>query len=183
MDTTTYTFNTTKGETIARELLIAYLNVATEGSKAENPKWAPLGKRVEDSAEEMDWSEETTQDILGNTFTTMKKPTITQSFDPLPLDADDSAAQLIWQLGVVEQNAQALANQDMLIAHFYAEATKKNFAERYSSCAIRPTGLGGEGGGNITMPTEITYGGTRTLGTVENKGGTITFTDAASEAV
>lgn len=172
-----YTFNTTAGETIARELLIAYLNVGSSSS----PKWAALGKRVEDSSEEMDWSEETTQDILGNTFTTMKKPTITQSFDPLPLDADDEAAQKIWQLGIYEQNAQALANQDMLIAHFYASDTSKNFAERYSSCAIRPTGLGGEGGGNITMPTEITYGGTRTLGTVSRaSSGEITFTPEAA---
>lgn len=169
-----FTFNTTPGETIARELLIAYLNVGT----AQSPEWAALGKRVEDSSQEMDWSEETTQDILGDTYTTMKKPTITQSFDPLPLDADDKAAQKIWQLGVYEQNAQALSNMDMLIAHFYASDSTKNFAERYSSCAIRPTGLGGEGGGNITMPTEITYGGTRTLGTVSKDGGSVTFTPA-----
>lgn len=166
------TFNTTEGQTIARELLIAYINVA---ETKDPPEWAAIGKRVEDSSAEYDWGEETTQDILGNTFTTMKKPTITQSFDPLPLDAGDTASKHIWKLAVHDQDAQALANQDMLIAHFYTSDESKNFAERYESCAVRVTGLGGEGGGNIDMPIEVTYGGTRTLGTVTNADGTITF--------
>ena len=41
-------FNTTAGQTIARELLIAYLNTGTE----ESPVWSAFGKRVEDSDEE-----------------------------------------------------------------------------------------------------------------------------------
>ena len=68
------TFNTNAGETVAREMLIAYLNTGEEAS----PEWSPIGKRVEDSSEEMDWGEETKQDILGQTYTTLKKPTITQ---------------------------------------------------------------------------------------------------------
>lgn len=173
------TFSTPAGQTIARQLLVAYLNVAEGREPAE---WAPIGQRVEDSSAEYDWGEETVQDILGNTWTTLKKPTITQTFDPLPLDAGDKASKRIWELAVKEQDAQALANQDMLIAHFYAEDTEKNFAERYSSCAVRATSLGGEGGGNIGMPIEVTYGGTRTLGTVENKEGTITFDDGSEAA-
>lgn len=101
-------FNTKPGETVARELLAAYLNTGTNS----DPVWSPIGKRVEDSSEEMDWSEETKQDILGSTYTTMKKPTITQTFDPCELDADDEAQKKIWNLAVREQNAQALANQD-----------------------------------------------------------------------
>ena len=169
------TFNTKEGQTIARELLIAYINV---GTGKESPEWAAIGKRVEDSSAEYDWGEETTQDILGNTFTIMNKPTITQSFDPLPLDAGDKASKHIWKLAVHDQDAQALANQDMLIAHFYVDDTAKNFAERYESCAVRVTGLGGEGGGTIDMPIEVTYGGTRTLGTVTNAEGAITFSPA-----
>lgn len=167
------TFNTKDGQTIARELLIAYIDTGSD-------TWAPLGKRVEDSSAEYDWSEETSQDILGNTFTTMKKPTITQSFDPLPLDAGDKASKYIWGLAVHDQDAQALASQKMLIAHFYADS-EQNFAEKYDSCAVRVTGLGGEGGGNIDMPIEVTYGGTRTLGSVSNAEGVITFTAAGAE--
>lgn len=170
------TFNTTYGQTIARELMVAYINTA--GSSA-SPKWAPIGKRVEDSSAEYDWSENTTQDILGESHTDMKKPVITQTFDPLPLDAGDEASKYIWTLAVYNQDAQALASQDMLIAHFYADDESKNFAERYDSCAVRVTSLGGEGGGNISMPIDVTYGGTRTVGTVSRSGSGITFTEAA----
>lgn len=166
-------FNTTPGETVARELLVAYLNTGT----ASAPVWSPIGKRVEDSSEEMDWGEETKQDILGSTYSTMKKPTITQTFDPCELDADDAAQKKIWNLAVREQNAQALSNQDMLIVHLYAGTQGDAFAERYASCMVKPSGLGGEGGGNIGMPLDITYGGKRTVGTAAvSANGTVTFT-------
>ncbi len=174
-----YTFNTPAGQTIARELLIAYLNTGT----AETPVWSPIGKRTEDSSMEFDWGEETSQDILGSTWTTMKKPVVTQTFDPLPLDASDEAVKKIHNLAVVEQNAQALTNQDMLIAHFYLSASGEvagQFAERYESCMVKPTGLGGEGGGNISMPIDVTYGGTRTRGTVTKTGNTVTFTEGGA---
>lgn len=166
------TFNTTEGQTIERELLIAYLNTGT----TSDPVWSAIGKRVEDSTEEMDWSQESKQDILGNTFTTMKKPVISQTFDPIPLDAGDAAAVKMWNLSVKDHDAQALANQDMLIAHFYATSGSANFAERYDSCAIAVTSIGGDGGGTLNIATEITYGGNRTLGTVDKSGGTVTFT-------
>lgn len=169
------TFNTAAGETIARELLIAYLNTGT----ASAPVWSPLGKRTTDSSEEFDWSEESSQDILGNNYTKMKKPTITQTFDPWDLSGGDAAQERIFQLAIVEQNAQALTNQDMMIAHFYTTdsgASAGSFAERYSACMVKPSGLGGEGGGNIGMPIDVTYGGTRTVGTVsKNEDGNITF--------
>lgn len=168
-----YKFNTSPGETIARELLIAYLNVGT----ASAPEWSPIGNRVTDSSMEYDWSEETSQDILGHTFTTMKKPTITQSFDPWELDGGDKAAQRIHQLAVIEQNAQALTSQDMLIAHYYTTVSGAtgSFGERYSSCMVKPTSLGGEGGGSIGMPVDVTYGGERTIGEVRKEGSTVTF--------
>lgn len=45
------TFATSEGQTIDRELLIAYLNTGTSSA----PVWSAIGKRVEDSTEEMDW--------------------------------------------------------------------------------------------------------------------------------
>ena len=44
------TFNTVSGRTIARELLIAYLNTGT----SVTPVWSPLGRRVEESSTEID---------------------------------------------------------------------------------------------------------------------------------
>lgn len=168
------TFNTAAGQTIARELVIACLNTGTSSS----PTWTPIGKRVEDSSEEMDWSKESIQDILGRTYTTMKKPVITQSFDPMDLEAGDAALEKLWNLAVKDQNAQALQAMDMLIVHRYAgTASSAEFAERYEACAISITSLGGEGGGNIGMPIEVTYGGTRTTGTAAvTSAGVITFT-------
>ena len=169
-------FNTTSGETIARELMILYLNTGASST----PVWSPLGKRVEDSSAELDWSDETIQDILGDTYTTLKKPVITQSFDPYRLDAGDAAIQKIWQLAVEDHDAQALANMDVLLVHFYAGTAATPFAERYPSSAIKPTGLGGEGGGSMEMPIDVTFGGTRVVGTAsKNSSGVVTFTPTA----
>lgn len=170
------TFNTPAGNTVARELLIAYLNTGTH----ETPVWSAVGKRVEDSSMEMDWSEETKNDILGKTYTTLKKPTITQTFEPGELDSDDTAQVKIWNLAVKEQDYAALANMDMLIVHFYAGTAATPFAERYEACTVRPSGLGGEGGGTVGMPVDVTYGGTRTTGTASVEGGTVTFTPDAA---
>ena len=167
-------FNTEAGRTIARELLIAYLNTGTVSA----PVWSPLGKRVEDSSTELDWENEISRDILGATYGTLKKPKITQTFEPCDLDGGDAAQLKIWNLAVRDQDAQALAAQDMLIVHFYAGTASTPFAERYASCMIEVTGLGGEGGGNVGMPLSITYGGTRTVGTATKDAttGAITFT-------
>ena len=123
----------------------------------------------------MDWSEESIKDIFGNTWTTLTKPVITQSFDPIPLDAGDVAAVKLWNLAIKDQDAQALANQDMLIGHYYATSGESNFAERYSGASVSVTRIGGAGGGNLEISCDITYGGTRTLGTITNSAGTVTF--------
>lgn len=167
------TFNTTSGQTIKREMLIAYLNT----SATSTPVWSAIGKRVTDSSVDLDWGDDTSTDILGNTYTTMKVPTITQTFDPYDLDAGDTALVRIWNMAVKDHDYTALANQDVLIVHLYAgTAGSAMVAERYESCAIRPTSLGGEGGGSLSMPIEITYGGTRTVGTAAiSSAGVVTF--------
>lgn len=176
------TLNVPAGETVNREDLISYLNVGTDAS----PEWSPFGVRTEDSSIEYDWSEETSQDILGNIWTTMKKPKLSQSFDPWKLSGGDKAQEKLLNLAVVEQNARALTNQDVMIAHFYLTdkgSTAGKFAERYKSCMVKPTGLGGAGGGPIDMPIDVVYGGERTAGTV-SKGtdGAITFAPGTAAA-
>lgn len=168
------TFNTVAGETVARELLVAYLNTGTESQ----PVWSPVGKRVEDSSIAMDWSMEQKTDIFGNVYTNGKKAVKTQTFEPCELDAGDVAQMKIWNLAIKDNNVNALLNQDMLICHLYAgTADTAFFAERYKSCAVLPSGIGGEGGGFVGMPIDITYGGERVVGTAaKGSGGAITFT-------
>lgn len=171
------TFNTTAGQTISRESLILYLNTGS----ASSPTWSALGTRVEDSSMEFDWSDESNQDILGNVHSSMRKPIITQSFDPAKLDSADSAYVKIWNLAVHDQDPQSLCNMDLLLVHYYAGTAATPFAERYASCMVKPTSLGGEGGGDIEMPFEVTFGGTRTVGTAaKNASGVVTFTPASS---
>ena len=171
------TFNTPSGQTIKREMLVAYLNT----SATSTPVWSPLGKRVTDSEQSFDWGKEDSQDILGNNWSALKKPVITQDFDPYDLDGGDVAAVKIWNLAIKDQNYTALANQDMLIVHLYAgTASTAMFAERYAACSIEPSSLGGAGGGNLGMPISVTYGGTRTTGTASvSAAGVVTFTAAS----
>lgn len=168
------TFNTPSGQTIKREMLVAYLNT----SATSTPVWSPLGKRVTDSEQSFDWGKEDSQDILGNNWSNLKKPVITQDFDPYDLDGGDVAAVKIWNMAIKDQNYTALASQDMLIVHLYAgTASTAMFAERYAACSIEPSSLGGAGGGNLGMPISVTYGGTRTTGTASvSAAGVVTFT-------
>ncbi len=168
------TFNTTAGAVVERKMLILYLNTGT----SETPIWSPVGKRVEDSSMEYDWGEETKKDIFGNTYTTMKTPTITQTFDPCELDAGDVAQVKIWNQAIKDQDVAAMTNNDLLVVHTYAgTADTAVFSERYSSCMVKPSGLGGSG--NVGMPIDATFGGTRTQGTAAVTSGSVTFTEAA----
>lgn len=168
------TFNTVSGEAVARKLLILYLNTGTSSA----PVWSPIGKRVEDSSMEYDWGEETKVDILGNTYTTLKPPTITQTFDPCELDAGDAAQLKIWNTAIKEHNTGAMANNDLLIVHTYAGTTSAAFAERYPASMVKPSGLGGSA--SVGMPIDVTFGGERETGTAAVTDGAVTFTKAST---
>ena len=167
-------FNTAENQTIGRNLLILALNTGTK----DKPVWSPMGKRVEESSAEYDWQRETKNDILGNTYNVMKKPIISQSFDPWELANGDAAQLYIWNKGIREQDTNALSNMDLLLIHLYAGADTA-FAERYDASAVEPTGLGGSGGGNIEMPVNVTFGGNRTIGTASVMDGVISFAETA----
>jgi hypothetical protein len=167
------TFNTTAGAVVERKMLILYLNTGSSST----PEWSPIGKRVEDSSMEYDWGDESKTDIFGRTYTTMKKPTIKQTFDPCELDASDTAQVKIWNQAVKDQDVSAMTNNDLLVVHTYAgTADTAVFAERYSACMVKPSGLGGSS--NIGMPIDVTFGGDRTTGTAEVAAGVVTFTAA-----
>lgn len=168
--------NTPAGQTVARELMIAYLDTGTEGA----PKWSAIGKRVTSANMSYDWAKSTNRDILGNIHTDMKKPIITESFDPIPIDSGDAAVVKLWQLGIRDQDRMALSSQKVMVAHFYSGAEKQNFAEVYDSSAIVVSRAGGDGGDNLTIAAEVTFGGNRTVGTVSKGTDGVTFTPSAA---
>lgn len=167
------TFNTAAGAVVPRKMLILYLNTGT----SEAPVWSPIGKRVEESNMEYDWGKESKKDIFGETHTTFKDPIITQTFEPCELDSGDKAQVKIWNQAIKDHDTAAMANNDMLVVHTYAgDAETGAFAERYASCSVEPTSLGGSA--NVGMPIEVTFGGTRSTGTARVDAGNVTFTAA-----
>lgn len=137
---TDLTFNTTAGAVVARKMLLLFLNTGS----SETPVWSVIGKRVEDSSMEYDWSDESKTDILGDTYTTMKEPIITQTFDPCELDSGDTAQVKIWNQSIKDHDVAAMCNNDLLVVHTYAgTASTAVFAERYPSSAVKPSGLDG----------------------------------------
>lgn len=164
-------FNTPAGNTVARKMLILYLNTGTYAA----PTWSVVGRRVEDSSMEFDWGEESTTDILGATYTKYKPPVITQTFEPCDLDSADDALQKIWNQAIKDQDTGAMSNNDLLVVHTYAGTVDTAvFAERYPTSAIRPSGLGGSA--NVGMPINVTFGGQREKGTAAVANGVVTFT-------
>lgn len=170
---TDLTFNTAAGAVVARKMLLLFLNTGS----SETPAWSVIGKRVEDSSMEYDWSDESKTDILGDTYTTMKEPIITQTFDPCELDSGDTAQVKIWNQSIKDHDVAAMCNNDLLVVHTYAgTASTAVFAERYPSSAVKPSGLGGSN--NVGMPIDVTFGGERSVGTASVSGGEVTFTAA-----
>lgn len=170
------TFNTTSGAVVRRKLLLLYLNTGTP----QSPTWSVIGKRVEDSSMEYDWGEESKTDILGNTYTTLKAPVITQTFDPCELDAGDTAQVKLWNQAIKDQDVAAMSNNDLLVVHAYAgTAESAAFAERYPASAVKPSGLGGSA--NVGMPIDVTFGGQRETGTASVADGVVTFNKTESD--
>lgn len=173
-----YTISTETGKSATRDKLITALNIGTDAS----PDWKPLGKHVEDSNIEFDYSEEDRQDILGNSYTQVKNPKKTQDFSGNNFIGGDELMNYLIDLAVVKNDFSALAAQECLILHTYLkDSTGKTFAERYSECTVLPSTLGGEGGGVLISDVTVKYGGTRTTGTATYSAGSgITFTPDAS---
>lgn len=156
----------TTGQPIARENLRLYKNTGT----GSTPVWAVIGKRVQDSSMELDWSADHGIDILGEGYGSLRAPLITQQFDGAKPIVGDAAIEEIYNLALVKHDHIALSAQDLLVEHKEA-----GWAERYETCTVEVTGYGGEGGGDVVMPFTVTFGGTRTLGTITRENGVVTF--------
>lgn len=173
-----YTIAGDSGKRATRELLVTYLNIGTY----ESPSWKPLGRTSSDSSIERDWGVDTKTGIYGEVFTSAKKPTKTQSFSDNDIIAGDEVQNHLLDIAVVREDVSEIVNQDVLIAHLYLnDSANKPFGERYPASAVVMTTTGGEGGGMLVSDIDVTYGGTREVGTVAKAGDTVTFTQGTSE--
>lgn len=163
------------GKNVERKMLILYLNM--ESGREGPERWKPVGIGTPDSSMEYDWGEESKTDIFGNTYTTLKTPVVSQSFDPWPLGIEDDAQKLIWANAIAEQDVSAVANYDLLVVHTYVTNDDGNaFAERYKKSMVKPSRLGGSS--VVDMALDVTFGGERYIGNAVIEGETITFNEA-----
>lgn len=164
-----------------RATLMAFINVATS---PETEDWAPLGIRATSGDHSYDWQSESSTDIWGNIYSSMKKPIVSTSLDPWPLTGNDKAQKHIWRLAVAEQDHVKLSGQDILIVHSYAtvgDAAANFFSERYDASMVAVTRIGGDGGGLLTDGCDVTFGGKRTVGKATLSDGAVTYTEGLDD--
>lgn len=167
----------TSGQIATREMLLLAAKTSEAGTPPV-PVWALVGTRVESSDMEYDYSAETAQDILGNTYTDIKKPIITQTFDSIPYIGGEEFLQLVYE-NTRNQDISAMTQYDLLVIHTHngVSGTPDTYdAERWTGSTVLLTSAGGDGGGYLNGTLEVTLGGTRATGQATISGGTISFT-------
>ena len=166
-----YSIAGNSGESPLREQIVTYLNTTT----SEQPVWSPMGRTVEDSSIDADYSEDSKTDIFGTVWNSAKKPKREQEFSDSNLLAGDAVMNRVLDLCIVQQNMAELQNQDCLVVYlFLQDSSGKAFAERYPNSTVLMTSIGGPGGEKAVTGIKVSYVGERVTGTFDNT--TKTFT-------
>ena len=166
-----YSIAGNSGESPLREQIVTYLNTTA----SEQPVWSPMGRTVEDSSIDADYSEDSKTDIFGTVWNSAKKPKREQEFSDSNLLAGDAVMNRVLDLCIVQQNMAELQNQDCLVVYlFLQDSSGKAFAERYPNSTVLMTSIGGPGGEKAVTGIKVFYGGERVTGTFDKT--TKTFT-------
>ena len=127
------------GESPLREQIVTYLNTTSSAQ----PVWSPMGRTVEDSSIDADYSEDSKTDIFGTVWNSAKKPKREQEFSDSNLLAGDAVMNRVLDLCIVQQNMAELQNQDCLVVYlFLQDSSGKAFAERYPNSTVLMTSIG-----------------------------------------
>ena len=162
------------GESPLREQIVTYLNTTSSAQ----PVWSPMGRTVEDSSIDADYSEDSKTDIFGTVWNSAKKPKREQEFSDSNLLAGDAVMNRVLDLCIVQQNMAELQNQDCLVVYlFLQDSSGKAFAERYPNSTVLMTSIGGPGGEKAVTGIKVSYGGERFTGTVDKTTKTFTADD------
>lgn len=159
-----YSIAGNSGESPIRDQLVTYLNTGT----SETPVWSPVGRTVEESAIDLDYSENSKTDIFGTVWNTVQKPKMEQEFSDSNLLAGDAVMNRVLDLCVVQKNMAEVQNQDCLIVYlFLQDSSGKAFAERYPNSTVLMNSIGGSGGEKAVAGIKVSYGGDRVTGTFD----------------
>ncbi|MDD6313305.1 MAG: hypothetical protein PUB08_07630 [Firmicutes bacterium] len=164
-------FNLVDKQLAERKLLVTAVNTGT----SSEPVWEVVGVRVEDSSIDYNPDTETFTDILGITYTDIKKTEPAQDVEPFTIRGGSIlAAQLD---DIMQRNALSeLSLFDVLVIRgFYGTSTNGYKAEKHSGCTIEVKSIGGDS--NVNMPICIHYSNDKTFGTVNSLKSPITFTE------
>ena len=166
-----YSIAGNSGESPLREQIVTYLNTTSSAQ----PVWSPMGRTVEDSSIDADYSEDSKTDIFGTVWNSAKKPKREQEFSDSNLLAGDAVMNRVLDLCIVQQNMAELQNQDCLVVYlFLQDSNGKAFAERYPNSTVLMTSIGGPGGEKAVTGIKVSSGGERVTGTFDKT--TKTFT-------
>ena len=166
-----YSIAGNSSESPLREQIVTYLNTTSSAQ----PVWSPMGRTVEDSSIDADYSEDSKTDIFGTVWNSAKKPKREQEFSDSNLLAGDAVMNRVLDLCIVQQNMAELQNQDCLVVYvFLQDSSGKAFAERYPNSTVLMTSIGGPGGEKAVTGIKVSYGGERVTGTFDKT--TKTFT-------
>lgn len=179
-------FTETTNSTIARKSLVTYVNVGTP----QAPEWYALGYHCDDSSISIEMDSDTSTDILGNTFTDVGSPQLSQDLDPFPIttgtnDSKNKFMQKIHDLRMVGDYTKFSNAFDCLIVYFYAGkdeggGTIKYDAQRYPESTITLGDFGGSADSPLSQGITINYGGQMEVGYVTKDGeGKITYNKGA----
>lgn len=172
--------NLTEGKVAQRKTLIMVAEWPETGS--ETPNRELLGTRTEDSSYELNPDIQTSQDILGKTYTDVNKTEPQQTFDPFYLIGGSKLGEYLVN-AILENNIDAYTNAFTvyIIAAFISETVTESQTSvtyyrtaKHTGCSIIPTAIGGDTRNN--MPIEVHYSNVITMGKVNKLSDDFTFT-------
>ena len=169
--------NLAPGAVAQRKTLIMVAEWPASGS--ESPNREVLGTRTEDSSYELNPDIQTSQDILGKTYTDVNKTEPQQTFDPFYLIGGSKLGEFLVN-AVLENNIDAYTNafNIYIIAAFISETSGETTTAyrtaKHTGCSIIPTAIGGDTRNN--MPIEVHYSNVITMGKVDKLSDDFEFT-------
>lgn len=164
-----------------------YNDIASGSGTLASPSWEIVGYKLDNGDMSIDYeTDETKHDILGNTFVTLAGPN--RTFDLSDWTIIQGNKLQVDCMNALRYDANGgmsflESGGDFCVVHHYAgTASSAMLAERYKGSSIKPTRLGGDGGGNLTTDITIVLGGDKEIGTAAIASGVLTFTKTDAPA-